>query len=153
MIKRTLILTSLLLGGCAQEAPPAAIPFELVNDTRHLMELVLDPATDVIWGSAGFVLTEAGEQDLQPTTDEGWHAVESAAAVVAETGNLLMLPGRSQGDDWLTYSIGLREAGKLAMKAALEKDAEALFDAGGNIYQVCKSCHNQYWVEEESAAE
>jgi hypothetical protein len=153
MITRILILTSLLLGGCAQEAPPADIPFELVNDTHHLMELVLDPAADVIWGSAGFVLTEEGEQDLQPTTDEGWHAVESAGAVVAETGNLLMLPGRSQGDDWLAYSIGLRDAGKLTMKAALEKDAEALFDVGGNIYQVCKSCHNQYWVEEESAAE
>mgnify|MGYP000014678877 CR=1 FL=1 len=24
---------------------------------------------------------------------------------------------------------------------------EALFDAGGRIFQVCKACHTQYWVE------
>ena len=82
-----------------------------------------------------------------PTTDKGWHEVESAAAVVAEAGNLLMMPGRSAGSDWDEYSVGLIDAGAEAMQAALDQDEAALFDAGGRIYQVCRACHNQYWVQ------
>lgn len=150
MMKHAMVVSALLLTACAREPVPVATPFEIVTDVHHTMELILDPAADKIWDSAGFVITEAGEQDLSPTTDEGWHDVESAAAVVAETGNLLLMPGRSEGADWDTYSVGLREAGKLAMQAALDQDAEALFDAGGNIYQVCKACHSQYLIEEDS---
>ncbi len=151
VLGHTLIMTTLLLAGCGQQQAPPAIPFELATDMHHTMELILDPAADKIWDSAGFIITEAGEQDLSPTTDEGWHEVESAAAVLAETGNLLLLPGRSEGADWDAYAVGLREAGKLAMQAALDQDAEALFAAGGNIYQVCKACHSQYLIEEEAA--
>ena len=62
----------------------------------------------------------------------------------------LMMPGRSMGEDWDEYSGGLVAAGKLAMEAALAQDSDSLFDAGGRIYQVCKGCHTQYWVEENS---
>ncbi|HCY05287.1 MAG TPA: hypothetical protein DHU16_07510, partial [Gammaproteobacteria bacterium] len=50
----------------------------------QMMTHYLEPAADKIWGSAGFVITVDGEVDLQPTTDEGWFAVEHAATVVAE---------------------------------------------------------------------
>jgi hypothetical protein len=151
MMTRVFSMAVILLTGCAQDQAPTAIPFELATDMQHTMELILDPAADKIWDSAGFIITDAGERDLAPTTDEGWREVESAAAVVAEAGNLLLMPGRSEGADWDTYSVGLREAGKLAMQAALDQDADALFAAGGNIYQVCKACHSQYLIEEEAA--
>lgn len=125
----------------------SAPPFEPVANIHDLMEHVLDPAVDVIWDSAGYIITIEGEQDLSPTTDELWHEVINASMVVTESGNLLMLPGRSAGADWDTYATGLIAAGKLAIDAAEEQDADALFDAGGRIYQVCKACHNQYWVE------
>jgi len=60
-----------------------------------------------------------------------------------------MMPGRAAGDDWIEYSRGLIDAGELAMKAALAQDADALFDAGGRIYQVCLACHNQYLIDED----
>lgn len=122
--------------------------YQPVTDIRQTMEWLLDPAADVIWDSAGTIITAQGQQELTPTTEEGWAKVVHAAAILAETGNLLMMPGRSAGEDWNEYSRGLVEAGKVALKAAQEQDADALFDAGGRIYQVCKACHNQYWIED-----
>ena len=150
-LKACLIVAMFLLTtGCNQQPPPAETPYQAVTDIRQTMLLILDPATDVIWDSAGTIITAEGEQELAPTTDEGWLVVEQAAAVVAETGNLLMMPGRAAGDDWVGYSADLVEAGKLALQAARDQDSDALFDAGGRMYQVCLGCHNQYWVEVDS---
>ena len=151
-LKASLITAALLLTtGCNQQAPPAETPYQAVTDIHHTMELILNPATEVIWDSAGSIITAEGEQQLAPTTDEGWHKVEQAAAVVAETGNLLMMPGRAAGDDWVGYSADLVEAGKLALQAARGQDSDALFDAGGRMYQVCLACHKQYWVEVDNS--
>ena len=50
-------------------------------------------------------------------------------------------------EDWEEYSHGLISASKQALKAATSEDSEALFDAGGRIYQVCLACHSQYLIE------
>ena len=51
-------LALLLLTGCAPEHQAAdQAPFEPVLELHDLMALVLDPATDVIWGAAGSVIT------------------------------------------------------------------------------------------------
>lgn len=114
----------------------------------QMMTHYLEPAADKIWDSAGFVITEDGEVDLQPTTDEGWFAVEHAATVVAEGGNLLMLEGYTvDGADWVEYAQGLSRAALKARAAAEQQDADALFAAGGEIYSVCKACHNRYMNE------
>ena len=153
---------TLLLGGLlaftvtACNQSPEAVeepPFRVVTDLHHTMELILDPAADMIWSSAGPVITADGEKDLSPTTDEGWHQLEQSAAVLTEAGNLLMLPGRALGDDWVEYSRGLIDAGELALLAAQQQDKKALFDAGGQIYQVCLACHNQYWTDEGTQSE
>ncbi len=132
----------------AGDAESSNISYDIVTDIQQTMEWFLDPAADVIWDSAGTIITAQGRQELTPDTDDGWDTVLHAAATLAETGNLLMMPGRSAGDDWNEYSRGLVAAGKLAMEAAQAKDGDALFDAGGRIYQVCKACHNQYWIKD-----
>ena len=115
------------------------------------MAVVLEPAADKVWDSAGFIITERGVKDLAPTTDEGWENVRHGAAVVAETGNLLMMPGRAMpGDDWMEISAGLVQAGQRAMVAAEARDADALFEVGGEIYNVCVSCHQLYWPDGSS---
>ena len=112
------------------------------------MRLVLDPAADVIWSSAGAIVTEDGVEDLAPTTEEGWLRVAHAAAVVAESGNLLMMPTQAvDREDWTEISRGLVRAGVQARDAAEAQDADALFVAGGRLYNVCVSCHQQYWVD------
>ena len=131
--------------------PQVASAYRPVTDLRQTMEWILDPAADVIWDSAGFIITAEGETDLAPTTDEGWEHVRNSAAVVAETGNLLLMPGRSAGPDWVAYAQELTGAGEVAMAAAEAQDAEALFDAGGQVYQACRACHEQYLVPLEEA--
>jgi len=143
---RVLALAALLCA-CTAEPPPEPPRYEIVTDMRQTMEWILEPAADTLWDSAGFIITAEGEEDLSPTGDEEWARVQWAAATLTESANLLMLPGRAAGEDWIEYSRGLVEAGKLAMAAAETRDAEALFDAGGRIYQVCRACHNQYWPE------
>lgn len=142
----------LLLSACAQDEKSAP-PFKPVSDMPDLMQRILDPAADVIWASAGTIITIEGSQELAPTTEEGWELVARNAAILAEAGNLLMLPGRVKGDDWLEYSSGLIEVGVLALEAAEKQDSDALFDAGGRIYQVCLGCHNQYVVTESDSQE
>ena len=112
------------------------------------MVWILEPPADVIWDSAGTIITAEGSTELTPTTDEGWNAVIQAGASLAEAGNLLMIPGRSMGADWDEYARGMSSAAELAIKAGLDRDGDALFDAGGRIYQVCRACHNQYWVKD-----
>jgi hypothetical protein len=134
------------LASCSGRQQVVSPQYEVVTDVHHTMELIIDPAADLIWSSAGSIITEAGQRDLAPETPEGWLKVEEAAAVLTESGNLLMMPGRSAGPDWNKHSRGLIRAGNLAMAAAVEQDADALFDAGGHIYQACLACHNQYLV-------
>jgi hypothetical protein len=76
--------------------------------------------------------------------------VEAAAAVLTESGNLLMMPGRSAGPDWDKHSRALISAGKHATAAAQHQDAGALFDAGGRIYEVCLACHTQYLADDSA---
>lgn len=138
-----------LLVGCGPSTEtelPVTTSYEPVTDVRQTMEWILDPATDVIWESAGTIISAEGRRELAPTTDEGWDRVRNAAAVVAETGNLLQMPGRAVGPDWIDYAQGLTAGGKRAIEAAEGRDADALFDAGGQLYRVCRGCHEQYML-------
>lgn len=154
------VLATLLfaLVGCgpSEQAPSnteqtGSSPFKLTGDVKHIMQWVLDPAVDGIWDSSGSIITAAGTRQLEPTTDEGWQVVEHSAAVVAASGNLLMMPGRAVDEEgWKKISLGLVEAGLQAQAAAKAQDAEALFEAGAQIYRVCKACHSVYVQGDES---
>ena len=147
------VLALTLLWGCDSSETPTpptetdpAPAYRPITNVKQTMDWILDPAADVIWDSAGAIITAEGETDLAPTTDEGWELVRNSAAVAAETGNLLMMPGRAAGPDWVAYSEELTAAAVVAMAAADAQDADALFDAGGQLYQACRACHDQYLV-------
>ena len=135
------------LSGCSEPAQSASTEYAPTGTVLEFMNWHLEPASDVIWDSAGFIVTESGEQDLQPTTQEGWDHVRNAATVIAESGNLLMMPGYAVDSDWMEYSQGLIAAGLAAREAAQAKDAEALFEAGARLYSVCLACHNRYIIQ------
>jgi hypothetical protein len=149
------VLTVVALTGCgSKEAPPAAtaVPggpeYLLAADVKQTMNWILDPSSDVIWGSVGTIVTEEGQKELVPETDEQWTAVRDAAAMVAESGNLLLMPGRARDqDDWAKHAHDLTKAAQAAIAAAEAKDKESLFTAGGDIYLVCTACHEQYALE------
>ena len=155
------LLCGCLLGACGQAPPDAAENVQPVGDMMHTMTWVLDPAADVIWGSAGFVLTADGERSLAPTTDDEWNHVYHAAAVVADGGNLLLMPHMAPTDEgegggsiaaWVEFSNGMTRIAQQAMQAAQDQDAEALFEVGGHLYNVCRACH-QVFARESAAGD
>ena len=135
-----------LVSGCAP--PPVEAPYEPVTEVSELMLWVLEPASEVLWDSAGQIVTEEGVKDLAPTTERGWDRVRNQSALVAELGNLLMMPHFAQDrPDWIAMSRGLVRAGMRARRATEARDADELFESGAALYQACLSCHRVYWPD------
>ena len=94
---RTLPLTcALLLTGACADAPDPP-PFVAVADSRQLMLSVLEPAAEVYWDAVGIIMDMEGEYEIEPRTAEEWEAVENAAWVLAESGNLPVAAGAGAG--------------------------------------------------------
>jgi hypothetical protein len=145
---RVMAVVGVMVGVGACGGGGAETPYRPLLDMQGLMHWVLEPAADVVWDSAGSVLTVAGEEDLAPVDDAGWEAVGHAAAVLAESGNLLMLPGRAEPEaDWLEYATAMIDVGERLMTAAEARDDDAVFDLGGQLYNVCVACHQRYAIE------
>lgn len=109
------------------------------------MASIMEPAAEVYWDAVGVIVDEKGEQHLEPRTAEEWDAVRNAAYVVAESGNLLMMPGRARdGGEWMAASQRMIEAAQKAIRAAESRDKDAVFDVGAELYDACTNCHMQY---------
>ena len=139
-------LTLLALLGCTDAPEPP--PFASVADSRQLMLSVIEPAAEVYWDAVGVIMDEEGTHHIEPVGAAEWEAVENAAFVLAESGNLLLLEDRAQGrDHWRTMSRAMIEIGRRAVEAARARDPDAVFEAGGEVYLVCTGCHAVYAAE------
>ena len=120
----------------------------------EVMGHMIDPAAFMYWKGSGTEVTEAGERDLSPTTQEGWDVVVSGATILMEAGNILQIEGnvRQPAADWNKYAQLLTERAKIARAAAEKKDKQAVFDEGGRVYEVCVACHEQFVIEPEVKA-
>jgi hypothetical protein len=144
----------LALSGC--EKKPAASQFDTASvDMAELMAHVIDPAAFMVWRGSGWEITDQGERDLSPTTDEGWKVVEDGATIVAEAGNLLLLPDRPREPvaDWNKYAKLMTQRALEAKAAAEKKDKQAVFDTGGRLYEVCTACHKQFIIDPAEAGQ
>lgn len=144
-------LVAILLVSCTQETADE-LPVQAVGDMHDTMTWVLDPAADVVWGSSGWIITAEGEHDLTPTTEEGWNQVRHSAAVLAESGNLMLMPHlvpETNAEAWTEFSHGMTRVAQQAMAAVDAKDSAALFETGGHLYNVCLACHQIYARGEE----
>jgi hypothetical protein len=138
------------LAACQQRPTPALPPrFNTTLSLHQLMTEVIDPNTDVVWAASGVVVDMQGEHDLSPKTDAAWANVRDHAAVVAESGNLLLLPDRLRpGKTWIRQAQTLSILGLAAMKAAGAKDEGAMLRIGGDIHDACEECHRVYVLGE-----
>ena len=124
--------------------------FNLANEDEHsdmhdFMAHLLTPASEAIWESSGYVITEDGEFSLEPTYEEEWERVLYGAKVITESASLLSIPSRSKNrNEWIVFAGLLEEVGHKAFRAAEKKDVEALFEVGAELYQVCVACHQVY---------
>lgn len=146
-ILRLIALGTMSLFGCSAVPPSGgtAPPFNVVVNVKQLMEWVIDPAVDVIWDSVSTTYTESGAKEVAPRTDEEWANVRNNAAIVAESGNLLMIEGRARDQqEWMRAARRMTNAANGALKAAEAKNVGALFEAGEDIYHACTACHQRY---------
>jgi hypothetical protein len=60
-----------------------------------------------------------------------------------------MLPGRSRGADCNEFSRAIVTMGERAIAAAEARDEDALFEVGGQLYNVCVACHQLYMLPDE----
>lgn len=145
---RGLLTASVLLTllACGKESD--ADRFRPVADVQELMLHVVEPSAQTYWAAVGWIVDAEGEHYMRPTTDEEWLAVENAAFMVAEAGNLMMMGERAlDGEGWITMSQGLVDIGERSLRAAEARDEQGVFDLGAEMYYVCSNCHARYSPE------
>jgi hypothetical protein len=132
----------IVLAGCNIAPPPP--PYKPVADVKTLMASIVEPAADLYWDAVGTIIDEKGVQEIAPKTVEEWDAVRNAAYVVAESGNLLLMPTRVKGADWVQLSQAMTDAAQKAIRAAESRNKTAVFDTGAELYDTCTNCHVKY---------
>jgi hypothetical protein len=144
---RSLIIAAaggLALAGCSE--PAAKTDFHTELPMTEYMGHVVDPAAFMYWRGSGFEITEAGERDLAPTTDEGWDVLVTGASILIEAGNTLQLPHRAREPvaDWNRMAKAMSDQAWIARDAAEKRNKQAVFDEGGKLYQTCVACHEKF---------
>lgn len=126
-------ISLVLLASCAMAQAPSN--FQNVGSMSQLMINIIYPTSDAIF----YVDRSA------PKTDADWNALANQALMLAESGNLLLMPGRARDqENWVKDSKMMIEAGSAAFKAARAKDIEGIRAVNDQLYQSCVSCHQQY---------
>jgi cytochrome c556 len=109
--------------------------FQRVGSMSELMVDVIYPTSDAIF----YITTRT------PTDQVGWNALRAQALMLAESANLLMLPGRARDQDrWMQDAKLLLDAGTAAFRAVKAKDVDALEALNDQLYQSCVTCHQHY---------
>ena len=134
----------LLASACVRDHPTGG-GTQAVADVKQVMSVILEPAADTYWDAVGTVSDTTGTTEIAPKNAEEWAEVSRAALVVAESGNLLMMEGRARDrDQWMRLARQMVDAGVKAMAAADSRDPAKVFEAGGDLYEVCTACHAAY---------
>jgi hypothetical protein len=132
----------------ARRAPAvetAAISLTPVASVKQIMEGIVGPAAMVVFNSVGTTVSAKGTEEKAPHTQEEWDVVGNSAAALIESGNLMLMGSRAvDKGDWLKQSQALIEAGKVALKAVQDKNADQLLASGEAVNTSCDACHLKY---------
>ena len=80
-----------------------------------------------------------------PSTDAEWAELQGKTLTLAESANLLMMPGRARDQGrWMDDAKLMLDAGQAAFRAARAKNVDALVDLNDALYQSCVQCHQHY---------
>jgi len=125
----------------------------------QIMRGVMFPESNVIFAGQNDVgkIPLAPQPALSPnlltSVFGGWQAVENSSLALAETVDLLALPGRMCANGkpvpveegaWVKYVNGMRAAALEAYKAAQTKNTDDMVDAAGAVSEACMACHDVY---------
>lgn len=125
------------------------IPPSGEGPAHDYMNELMQKQAEVIWNSAGYIVTADGERSLAPTTDEGWAEVAAGAEAIKATGeHLKTVPWRLEGESWEAFAQGIITAGERARLGAVAHSEDEMFESGAQLYNVCVACHQFYRVGE-----
>jgi len=79
-----------------------------------------------------------------PTTDKGWHALATKAALLNEASFVLMADGRCPDGVWAGAVETLREGSAAVYKKIEAKDAQGAQTAFKAMTQACGTCHKAH---------
>jgi hypothetical protein len=162
----TLALSGLSL---VAQTPSTNAPQEIHANLNQLMRGVLYPAANVV-----FFAQDENPADVKPvpgrdpsmatdpltSTFGGWQAIENAALALAESANLLLVPGRVCANGtpvpmsdpaWATFVQQVRDAGMKAYKAAQAKDQDKMSELSETLSAACAGCHRK-WRDRKTPA-
>ena len=116
-------------------APAPRPPTRNVGTMSELMVRILYPNSDALF----YIETRT------PKTESEWGTLEGQTLMLAESANLLMLPGRARDQkQWMADSKLLLEAGTAALAAVKAKDVAAISALSDQLLESCTSCHRHY---------
>ena len=158
-----LVFTGGLASLTAQTTAPLPTPAQQVHaDLNQLMRGVLYPAANVVFFAQA---DDPAEVKLIPGHDPGmstdpltstfggWVAVENAALALAESANLLSIPGRKCSNGvpvpttdpaWAKFAQDVRDTSMKAYAAAQAKDQDKIIAVSETLSASCAGCHRKW---------
>jgi hypothetical protein len=99
---------------------------------KEIMTTMTVPGSDAVFAAA--------------SDSPSWDAVRKGAALVEESGRLLMTGARVRDrDGWVRNARDLVARAETARRIAdTTKNVDALIEAGDRLYETCKACHDRY---------
>ncbi|HYE87384.1 MAG TPA: hypothetical protein VEA16_13575 [Vicinamibacterales bacterium] len=126
---------SVALGASLLQAGSDRPPTRNVGSMSDLMVKIIYPTSDALF----YIESRA------PKSDAEWTVLEGQALMLAESANLLMLPGRARDQrQWMADAKLMLDAGAAAVKAAQAKNVEAIAALSDQLLESCTSCHRHY---------
>jgi len=163
---RRTALTLSLTAACAlslmAQTPSTGATPQVHADMNQLMRGVLYPAANVLFSpqftdpaDVKFVPGQDPSMSTDPLTSTyaGWPAIENAAMALAESANLLMIPGRrcsngtpapSEDPAWAMFVQELRGVSMTAFKVAQAQDLEKMIALSESLNDACAGCHGKW---------
>ena len=144
---------------------------KIFTTIKDLMDSIVDPSADVVWGAVGTVVDQDGAHENFPKTQEEWLNVRRASIRIIEGANLLMMPGREAAPPgskseapgveleppeitalirknrtgFDAFARTLQVLGAEAVRASDAQDTAALLEIGGRMQDACEGCHQVFW--------
>ena len=128
-------LSIVVAAALAQAASTDRPPTRNIGTMSDLMVKIIYPASDALF----YV------ESRTPKTEAEWTVLEGQALMVAESANLLMLPGRARDQkQWMADAKLMLDAGAAAYQAAKAKDVAGIAALSDQLMESCTSCHKNY---------
>jgi hypothetical protein len=140
--------------------PAAPARTEVHASLNQVMRGILFPLSNVIF-SAQSEDPATAKPDSRPSASPNpltgvfgkWEAVENSSLALAESANLLMIPGRRCANgklvpvrkaDWIKFVQELRKAGMAAYAATQARNQDRMVEVSDQVAMSCSNCHQVY---------